>query len=296
MAAFRSWAPRNPARPASCRWRRGSWVSVSGPTRLRGASSRELHRAGRLWAALADFHRMALAADDLQPPPVAGRRREPARRAKALSRGKRRCGAPKALRRTPTHAAPGRHRAARRCRKRWPWSAATRASGSGPRPAPQGGQSQDAPETGPSLDRILTASGVRGARGRTRRQQSLVARRQRARCWRSGARTARRSPCCRADPDATAWWIRHRDRRSRSMRIGPPRCTRPRSSSISRCLPAGPSPTTSPGSRSASGKATCSGSSRPDCWPVSRCSFPPSCSVSSPMRWRRRGAWACWPG
>ena len=60
-----------------------------------------------------------------------------------------------------THAGPNRSRGAPRCRKRWPWSAATRASGSGTPPAaPQG--NEDASETGSSLDRILTASGVRG--------------------------------------------------------------------------------------------------------------------------------------
>ena len=43
----------------------GSWVSVSGPTRQRGVSSRELHREGRLLAALAEFHRLSLGAHDL---------------------------------------------------------------------------------------------------------------------------------------------------------------------------------------------------------------------------------------
>ena len=43
----------------------GSWVSVSGRTRQRGASSRELHREGRLLAALAEFHRLSLGAHDL---------------------------------------------------------------------------------------------------------------------------------------------------------------------------------------------------------------------------------------
>ena len=43
----------------------GAWISVSAPTRIEACSSRELHRAGHLSAALADFHRLALAADDL---------------------------------------------------------------------------------------------------------------------------------------------------------------------------------------------------------------------------------------
>ena len=43
----------------------GSWIGVSGPARLEGRSSRELYRTGRLSAALADFHRLALTADDL---------------------------------------------------------------------------------------------------------------------------------------------------------------------------------------------------------------------------------------
>ena len=43
----------------------GAWISVSAPTRIEACTSRELHRAGHLSAALADFHRLALAADDL---------------------------------------------------------------------------------------------------------------------------------------------------------------------------------------------------------------------------------------
>ena len=43
----------------------GSWVSVSGPARLRRASSLELHASGVLAAALDEFHGLALSAEDL---------------------------------------------------------------------------------------------------------------------------------------------------------------------------------------------------------------------------------------
>ena len=43
----------------------GGWISVSVPARIEAHSSRDLHRAGSLWEALADFHRLALSADDV---------------------------------------------------------------------------------------------------------------------------------------------------------------------------------------------------------------------------------------
>ena len=137
----------------------GSWVSVSGPTRQRAASSRELHREGHLLAALAEFHRLALGADDLNRRLLLAdavnlraaqtryrRESEAAARRKLFdvldARGSRPESSGAAL--EAALALVGRHEG---IRFRTP-------------PAAQG--SRDAPETGQSLDRILTASGVRG--------------------------------------------------------------------------------------------------------------------------------------
>ena len=137
----------------------GSWVSVSGPTRQRGASSRELQREGHLLAALGEFHRLALAADDLnrrllladavnlRAAQTRYRRESEAAARRGLfdvldARGSRPESSGAAL--EAALALVGRHEG---IRFRTP-------------PAPQGGP--DAPETGQSLDRILTASGVRG--------------------------------------------------------------------------------------------------------------------------------------
>ena len=137
----------------------GSWVSVSGPTRQRGASSRELHSEGHLLAALAEFHRLALGADDLNRRLLLAdavnlraaqtryrRESEDTARRRLFdvldARGPRPKSSGVALQ--EALALVGRHEG---IRFRTP-------------PAPQG--SQDASETGPSLDRILTASSVRG--------------------------------------------------------------------------------------------------------------------------------------
>ena len=137
----------------------GTWVSVAGPTRQRGAPSRELHREGHLSAALAEFHRLALGADDLNRRLLLADavnlraaqtryRRESEDTARrrlfdvVAARGSRRDTGDGALQ--AALALVGRHEG---IRFRTP-------------PAPQGGQ--DAAETGQSLDRILTASGVRG--------------------------------------------------------------------------------------------------------------------------------------
>ena len=137
----------------------GSWVSVSSPTRLQGVSSRELHRAGRLLAALTEFQRLALAADDLNRRLLLAdaanlraaqtryrRESEDAARRRLFevidARGSRPQSSEGALQ--AALALVGRHEG---IRFRTP-------------AAPQG--SQDDPETGQSLDRILTASGVRG--------------------------------------------------------------------------------------------------------------------------------------
>ena len=116
----------------------GSWVSVSGPDPpagrlIAGAASRgtSVGGAGRVPSLGAGRRRP-------QPPPVAGRRRQPARRANTISPGKRRYSAPKTLRRNRPPAAPGQNRATAPCsRQRWLWSGATRASGSGRRPPPR---------------------------------------------------------------------------------------------------------------------------------------------------------------
>ncbi len=136
----------------------GSWVSVSGSTRLRGASSRELHRAGHLLAALADFHRLALAADDLNRrlllADAANLRAAQTRyRQESENAARRRLFDildPRGPQPKSSGAAlqealvlVGRHEG---IRFRMP-------------PAPQGGH---APESGQSLDRILSASDVRG--------------------------------------------------------------------------------------------------------------------------------------
>ena len=137
----------------------GSWVSVSGPTRQRGASSRELHREGHLLAALAEFHRLALSADDLNRRLLLAdavnlraaqtryrRESEDAARRKLFdvldARSSRPESSGAAL--EAALALVGRHEG---IRFRTPSAA-------------QG--SRDVPEAGQSLDRILTASGVRG--------------------------------------------------------------------------------------------------------------------------------------
>ena len=138
----------------------GAWVSVSGPARQRGASSRELHRDGQLLAALAEFHRLALGADDLNRRLLLAdavnlraaqtryrRESEDAARRRLFhvldARGPRPDTGGAAL--EEALALVGRHEG---IRFRTPPA------------AQQGGR--DAPETRPSLDHILTASGVRG--------------------------------------------------------------------------------------------------------------------------------------
>ena len=137
----------------------GSWVSVSNPTRLQGASSRELHRAGRLLAALAEFQRLALAADDLNRRLLLAdaanvraaqtryrRESEDAARRRLFDVNDARGSRPKSSGGALQAALVlvGRHEGIRFQTL----------------PAPQG--SQNDPETGQSLGRILTASGVRG--------------------------------------------------------------------------------------------------------------------------------------
>ena len=157
--AFLGTEEPDPAGPGFVPVAPGSWVSVSGPTRQRGASSRELHRDGHLSAALAEFHRLALGADDLNrrlllADAVNLRVAQTRYRRESEDAARRRlsdvldAGGPgpesggAAL--EEALALVGRHEG---IRFRTP-------------PAPQG--SRDAPETGPSLDRILTTSGVRG--------------------------------------------------------------------------------------------------------------------------------------
>ncbi len=137
----------------------GSWVSVSGPTRQRGTSSRELHREERLLAALAEFHRLALGAHDLNrrlllADAVNLRAAQTRYRRESEDTARRRLFDVIAARGSRTDTGDGALQAAlalvgrhEGIRFRTP-------------PAPQG--SQDAAETGQSLDRILTASGVRG--------------------------------------------------------------------------------------------------------------------------------------
>ena len=137
----------------------GSWVSVSGRTQLRGASSRELHGAGSLSAALAEFNRLALGADDLNRRLLLAdavnlraaqtryrRESEDAARRSLYdvldASGPRPEADSAALQ--AALALIGRHEG---IRFRTP-------------PAPRG--RRDVPETGLSLDRMLTASGVRG--------------------------------------------------------------------------------------------------------------------------------------
>ena len=137
----------------------GSWVSVSGPTRQRGASSRELHREGHLLAALAEFHRLALGADDLNRSLLLAdavnlraaqtryrRESEDAARRSLFDVVDARDARPEARGAALQEALAliGRHEG---IRFRTP--AAPRGQGA-------------AAEAGPSLDRILTASGVRG--------------------------------------------------------------------------------------------------------------------------------------
>ena len=138
----------------------GSWVSVSGPTRQRAASSRELHREGRLLAALAEFHRLSLAAHDinrrllladavnLRAAQTRQRRESEDAARRSLcdvvdSRGARSEAGGAALQ--EALALIGGHEGIRFR-------------------APRALQGHGGPgaETGPSLDRILTASGVRG--------------------------------------------------------------------------------------------------------------------------------------
>ena len=137
----------------------GSWVSVSGPTRQRGVSSRELHRDGHLLAALAEFHRLALSADDvnrrlLLADAVNLRAAQTQYRRESEDTARRRLFDVVAAPGSRTQSSDGALQAAlalvgrhEGIRFRTP-------------PAPQG--SQDATETDQSLDRILTASGVRG--------------------------------------------------------------------------------------------------------------------------------------
>ena len=138
----------------------GSWVTLSGPTRQRGASTRELHREGHLPAALAEFHHLALGADDLNRRLLLA----DAVNLRAAQRRYRRESEEAARRRLfdvldPREPGPessgaalqealalvGRHEG---IRFRTPPA------------APQ--DSRDAPQAGPSLDRILAASDVRG--------------------------------------------------------------------------------------------------------------------------------------
>ncbi|MCY4029163.1 MAG: NHLP bacteriocin export ABC transporter permease/ATPase subunit [Acidobacteria bacterium] len=137
----------------------GSWVTVSGPTRLEGASSRELHRAGRLWAALADFHRLALAADDLNRRLLLA---DAANLRAAQTRYRRESEAAARRRLFDVLDARGPQPESSGVALQAALALVGRNEGIRFRtpPAPRG--SQDTPETGPSLDRILTASGVRG--------------------------------------------------------------------------------------------------------------------------------------
>lgn len=149
----------DPAGPGFVPVAPGSWVSVSGATRQRGASSRELHREGHLLAALAEFQRLALGADDLNRRLLLAdavnlraaqtryrRESEAAARRRLFdvldARGSRPASSGAAL--EAALALVGRHEG---IRFRTP-------------AAPRG--SRDAPGSGQSLDRILTASGVRG--------------------------------------------------------------------------------------------------------------------------------------
>ena len=137
----------------------GSWVSVSGPTRQRGASSRELHREGHLLAALAEFHRLALGADDLNRRLLLA----DAVNLRAAQTRYRRASEDRARRRlfqvldarAPRPESSGALEDA--------LALVGRREGIRFRTPPAASQgSRDVPETGPSLDRILTASGVRG--------------------------------------------------------------------------------------------------------------------------------------
>ena len=139
----------------------GSWVSVSGPTRQRGVSSRELHREGRLLAALAEFHRLSLGAHDLNrrlllADAVNLRAAQTRHRRESEDAARRSlCDVVDARGARPEQAGGaalqealalvGRHEGIRFRAPR----------------APQVRQGAGA-ETGPSLDGILTASGVRG--------------------------------------------------------------------------------------------------------------------------------------
>ena len=138
----------------------GSWVSVSRPTRQRVASSRELHREGRLLGALAEFHRLSRGAHDLNRRLLLAdavnlraaqsrhrRESEDAARRSLFDVVDARGAQPEARGAALQEALAliGRHEGIRF------WA---------PR-APRGRQGAGA-ETGPSLDGILTASGVRG--------------------------------------------------------------------------------------------------------------------------------------
>ena len=138
----------------------GSWVSVSGRTRQRGASSRELHREGRLLAALAEFHRLSLGAHDLNRRLLLA---DAVNLRAAQTRHRRE--SEDAARRSLFDAVDAR--GARPEARGAALQEALALIGShegirfrAPR-APQGRRGAGA-ETGPSLDDILTASGVRG--------------------------------------------------------------------------------------------------------------------------------------
>ena len=272
----------------------GSWVSVSGPTRQQGASSRELHREGHLLAALAAFHRLALGADDLNRRLLLA---DAVNLRAAQTRYRRE--SEEAARRGLFHVLD-----ARGPRPEWSGAALEEAlalvgrhEGIRFRPppaAPQG--SRDAPETGPSLDRVLTASGVRGRE---------VALRTSDRWWLgdSGSMLAFRREDGAPVALVPGRFGRYRMVDPTSGRAQPVNADWAASLHSNAIFFYQPLP---PGRRSGVGDLARVAFRRwrgdvfrfvtAGCWPVSPWSFPRSCSASSPMRWRRRGAWACWPG
>ncbi|MCY4505396.1 MAG: NHLP bacteriocin export ABC transporter permease/ATPase subunit [Acidobacteria bacterium] len=137
-----------------------SWVSVSGPTRQRGAASRELHREGRLLPALAEFHRLALGADDLNRSLLLA----DAVNLRAAQTRYRRESEDAARRSLFDVVDAGDARPeARGAALQEALALIGRHEGIRFRtPAAPRGQQGAAAETGPSLDRILTASRVRG--------------------------------------------------------------------------------------------------------------------------------------